>query len=69
MLTILKTEDWRNIPPLEFYLMPLQNAVDDMRKQLLKMNDDGILRCKYILEENEELRTKIIHMVKMDNTA
>ena len=33
------------------------------------MNDEGILRCKYILEDNEELRTKIIHMVKCDNTA
>jgi hypothetical protein len=40
-----------------------------MRKWLLKMNEEGILRCKYVLEDNEELKTKIIHMVKADVTA
>ena len=31
MLTILKTENWTNIPPLAFYLTPLQDALTDVR--------------------------------------
>jgi hypothetical protein len=33
------------------------------------MNEEGILRCKYIIEHNEELQTKMKHMVKMDGIA
>lgn len=69
MLNILKTEDWKNIPPLKFYFNPLQAALTDVRKHLLFMNDEGILRCKYIIEHNEDLQTKMKHMVKMDGIA
>jgi hypothetical protein len=31
MLTILKISDWEKIPPLAFYLTPLQNALTDVR--------------------------------------
>jgi hypothetical protein len=55
MLKILKTENWQNIPPLNFYFTPLHNAVTDVRQCLLKMNEEGILRCKYIIEDNTEL--------------
>ena len=33
------------------------------------MNQEGILRCRYIIEENEELQNKVLHMVKMDGIA
>lgn len=69
MLTTLKTENWANIPPLAFYLTPLQNALTDMRQCLMDMNTAGILRCKYIIEDNTELGEKIIKMVQLDNTA
>jgi hypothetical protein len=69
MLTILKTENWQNIPPLAFYLTPLNNALTDVRQLLLKMNEDGILRCKYIVEDNAELMEKVIFMVQKDLTA
>ena len=55
MLHILKIEGWRESPPLCFYLSPLANALTDMRECLLKMNSEGILHCKYIIEDNEEL--------------
>jgi hypothetical protein len=55
MLHILKTPDWQIIPPLAFYLTPLQIALTDVRTCLLKMNEEGILRCKYIIEDNKEL--------------
>lgn len=35
----------------------------------MDMNTAGILRCKYIIEDNTELGEKIIKMVQMDNTA
>lgn len=69
MLTVLKTPDWQNCPPLAFYFNPLQEALTDVRNLLLKMNEDGILRCKYIIEDNEELMKKVIVMVAKDVTA
>ena len=66
MIDILKTERWAEIDPLAFYFKPLLEAITDMRKYMLFMNDEGVLRCKYIIEQNEELQKKIIHMVKMD---
>ena len=69
MLHVLKTKDWRVIPPLAFYFTPLHKALTDVRKELLHMKKLVILRCKYIVEHNEELQKKVIHMVKMDGTA
>jgi hypothetical protein len=69
MLHVLKTKDWSNIPPLSFYFQPLQDALTDVRTWLLKMNEDGILRCKYIIEDNTELMEKSIHMIQKDLIA
>ncbi len=33
------------------------------------MNEEGILRCKYIIEDNKELMDKTIVMVQKDITA
>lgn len=41
----------------------------DVRKCLLKMHEEGILRCKYIIEDNTELMDKTIIMVQKDLTA
>jgi hypothetical protein len=69
MLHIMKIEGWRECPPLCFYLNPLSNALTDMRECLLKMNQEGILHCKYIVEENEELQLKTQVMVQKDLTV
>lgn len=69
MLTILKTENWREIPPLKFYLLPLHNALDKVEKILLDMHSKGVLRIKYKIEENSELQDAVIEMVKKDNIA
>jgi len=69
MLTIMKTEDWENCPPLSFYLTPLQKAIRTVRDELLKMNKEGELRCRYIIELNTELMAKTIEMVKKDGIA
>jgi hypothetical protein len=55
MLHILKVPDWKKSPPLAFYLTPLSNALTDMRACLLKLNEEGVLHCKYIIEDNAEL--------------
>jgi hypothetical protein len=48
MLHVLKTKDWEKCPPLSFYFTPLLNALTDTRQCVLKMHEDGILRCKYV---------------------
>ena len=63
MLTTLKTDNWINIPPLAFYFTPLLTAVTDVRTKLLDMNKEGILKCKYVIEHNEELMAKTVVMV------
>ena len=52
---MLKTKDWENIEPFCFYVMPLRKKLDDVIKCLLDMNKAGPLRCKYVVEQNEEL--------------
>lgn len=69
MLAILKIEAWQECPPLAFYLTPLQHALTDMRDCLLKMQKEGHLHCKYIVEDNEELQQKTIVLVQKDITA
>ena len=69
LLLTLKTPSWKEIPPLSFYLRPLQEAMTDVRKCLWDMNKEGILHCKYIVEDNEDLQKKTIEMVKRDLTA
>lgn len=68
-LETLKIKDWRNIPPLEYYLAPLANKLHAVRTELLKMRELGPDRCKYILEDNTELQTRIIDMVAQDNVV
>lgn len=69
MLTVLKTKEWNKCPPLAFYFQPLLDALTDTRQWLLKMNEDGILRCKYVVEDNTELMEKTIATVQKDLTA
>ena len=69
MLTILKTENWREIPPLKFYLMPLHLALEKVEKILIDMHHKGVLRIKYKIEDNTELQDAIIEMVKKDNVS
>lgn len=69
MLEVLKTKDWKEIHPFAFYLQPLRDALDDVIKELLRMQKAGPLRNHYILEKNTDLMDKIVTMVKLDNTA
>jgi len=56
MLTTLKTEDWQHIVPFAYYLNPLQARITEVRKTLLGMEKLGVLRIKYIVEDNKELQ-------------
>lgn len=69
MLHVLKTPGWRESPPLAFYFHPLNDAIREVRDCLLKMNEEGILHCKYVLELNEELMAKCLTMVERDFVA
>ena len=69
MLEILKTPDWKNIVPLQYYLQPLEDAIDAVVKELLKMHKKGPLQCKYFIEKNEELMKLVCDMVRKDVTA
>ena len=69
LLKTLKLEDgrWTEIVPFEHYLTPLKIALQKVREQLLKMEKDGPLFVKYIVEDNKELQDLTIAMVKQDH--
>ena len=69
MLKILKIEDWRSVASFRYYLTPLEKAIEKTRKNLLKMQKDGILTIKYQVELNKELQDDVIDMVKCDGIA
>ncbi len=46
-----------------FYFNPLNKALREVRDELLKMNSEGVLRCKYIIEQNEVLMGLVVVMV------
>ena len=50
MMSVLKIHNWRNITPFAYYLNPLNNAINVVRKTLIKMHEDGHLLIKYIIE-------------------
>jgi hypothetical protein len=54
------------VKPFWYFITPLMDSTNKVRKDLLKMHADGVLMIKYIIEENEELRKDVIGMVKKD---
>jgi hypothetical protein len=69
MLKTLKIENWDKIVPFKQYLDPLDKALTTVRNRLLKMEKEGILYVKYIIENNTELHDECIEMVKKDFIA
>lgn len=55
MLIVLKTQNWKEIPPLTFYMHPLEVQHNEVTKILIKMRKDTVLRCKYHIEENRPM--------------
>lgn len=55
MLKVLKIEKWEEIAPFKFYLQPLKDAINKLRKNLLQMEKNGNLYIKYVIEENTQL--------------
>ena len=62
----LKLENWENIVPFEYYLTPLKMSVKKVRDCMSKMESDGPLLCRYIIEKNDELMKLCLAMVKTD---
>ena len=55
MIETLKIQDWKQIPPFQFYLSPLESCIKKLRDNLLEMRKLGHLRMKYIIEDNKSL--------------
>lgn len=55
LILTLKIDGWKKVVPFEFYLSPLQKSLKDVRDELSKLEKDGVLLCKYVVENNEEL--------------
>jgi len=68
-MSVLKIPNWKTITPFAYYLNPLNDSITVVRKTLLKMNEDGPLRIKYIIEENKQLQDECTVMVKKDYLA
>lgn len=66
MWKTLKLKNWPQIVPFEYYLTPLKMAVKKVRDCLSKMEKDGPLLCRYIIEHNDELMKLTHTMVKTD---
>ena len=69
MLEVLKTENWPQIPPLNFYMKPLREALDNVIAILIEMRKKGALQCSYIIERNDAMQKAVIEMVKRDVTV
>jgi uncharacterized short protein YbdD (DUF466 family) len=69
MLNLLKLDNWEDNVPMAFYLNPLKNSIKALREELIRMRHLGPNRCKYYIEENEEMHDLAIKMVKSDVTA
>jgi len=69
MLEILKIKNWKNIPPFNFVLEPLEKAFNEVDEELRRMRAAGPLRSRYVIEKNEELAKRIRTMVEADIEA
>jgi hypothetical protein len=69
MLEILKIKNWKNIPPFNFVLEPLEKAFNEVDEELRRMRSAGPLRSRYVIEKNEELAKRIRTMVEADIEA
>ena len=71
MLETLKINNWRQIPPFNFYLDPLDKQIKATRKRLLdmKMKPMGHLYMDYRIENNEALLKDIKDMIAKDVIA
>ena len=61
-----KIKDWKKSIPFRYYLFPLEDALNKVRKELLRMDEVGHLLIKYIVEDNEELQRLMSKLVEMD---
>lgn len=50
-------------------MTPLKDALKAVVDELLEMNKKGPLRCKYIIEKNDELVAKTFTLIKEDVTV
>jgi hypothetical protein len=66
MIKTLKINNWKDVKPSAYYLTPLNNSITKMRTSLLKMDELGHLRRKYIIENNTELQNEVKDMVHKD---
>lgn len=69
MLEILRINNWKNIPPFNFVLEPLEKAFNEVDEELRRMKAAGSLRSRYVIEKNEELAKRIRTMVEADIEA
>lgn len=66
MVKTLKIEDWKEIIPFRYYLTPLEQALNKVRKELIRMHEVGHLQIKYIVEDNEDLQAFMTDLVAKD---
>ena len=69
MLNVLKTPNWKEIPPLNFYFLPLEVQHNEVTKILIAMRKATVLRCKYHIEENRPMQKAIIELITRDYLA
>jgi len=69
MIKTLNIANWRDCIPFAYYLNPLNDSINTVRKSLIDMHKKGHLLIRYKLEDNEELQDQTIKMLKADYLA
>ena len=67
MLEILDIPGWRDSPPLEFFIRPMQNAFDELVAELRAMKERAPLHVSYYVERNYEMTVKIMNFTHQFN--
>ena len=69
MLETLKIPNWKQIPPFAHYLQPLEDSLQAVRDELIKMHNGGPLFIRYYIEENKHLKKLVTTMLQADKKA
>lgn len=69
MLWVLKTDDWQNIKPYHFYLETLNDNLKKVIEELLQMRKAGVLRARYSMPLNGDMKALIFNMVESDKVV
>lgn len=68
-LWVLKIDNWKNIKPFAYYLETLNDNLSKVIEEMLAMRKAGVLRARYSMPLNYELKALLREMVESDKVV